>query len=93
MGIYNTFGERGVQLKAEAYEDLQLKHYKLGDAVKLGDGIYVGYEGVVVILNGVFIAEFAGVWDKWGGFVGLNNLLAERNPIGRAIAELEKDGK
>lgn len=94
MGVYNTFGERSIQLKVESYEDLQCKHYRVGDEVKLGDGIYVGYEGVVVILDGIFVAEFDGIWDKWGGFDScLDDVLEERNPVNKAMAEFEQNDK
>ena len=89
MGVYNTFGERNIQLKVESYDKLQLKHYKLGDKIELGDGIYVGYEGAVVILDGIFIAEFSGLWDKWGGYTGSDNVIKDGNPVAKIIAKID----
>jgi hypothetical protein len=62
MGLYDTFGK--VQLKAG---DCVLDHYAVGDKVQgIKDGVYIGLEGVVVILKGKLIAEFPYAKDKWG---------------------------
>ena len=90
MGVYNIFGENNIQLKVESYEKLQLKHYKIGDEVELGDGIYVGYEGIVVIVDGIFIAEFLGIFDKWGGFAGSGTLINNKNPVNKIVEETLK---
>lgn len=72
MGIYNTYGEKGIQLKVG---ELSMKHYNLGDKVEIPDGIYVGYGGVVVIKDQTFIAEFPFVKDKWGGVITPREIL------------------
>lgn len=69
MGVYDTFGEEGVQLKAGM---CMMKHYAIGDDVTGGgfaDGIYFGLEGVV----GIYKQKVVGIWprdavrNKWGG--------------------------
>lgn len=65
MGIYDTYGE--TQLKVG---DPQLRDFKLGDTVDIPDGVYMAPEGVVVIIDSKFVAEFAAVVDKWGDEIG-----------------------
>lgn len=82
MGIYNTFGSLEVQLKImEGESDLK----EIGDEVNEPDGIYVGYEGCVVIQGGKFIAEFSCLYDKWGGEINAQKLLDDENPLSQAI--------
>ena len=78
MGIYNTYGENGLQLKVG---DLCLKHFDLGDKVDISDGIYLEYGGIIVIKDGIFIAEFEELTDKWGGIIKPDELLDERHWI------------
>lgn len=76
MGLYDTFGD--VQLKVGLNE---LNHYKIGDSVPIPDGIYIGYEGVVIVVKGTFVAEFTGLMDKWGGQIDVSL----DNPITKAV--------
>ena len=63
MGVYDSYGERGGQLKVG---DVYLRHFNVGDEVSIPDGVYLTYVNVIVILNGVFIAEFEALTTKWG---------------------------
>jgi len=63
MGVYDTYGEQTGQLKVG---DVSLCHYDVGDTVSIPDGVYLTYVNVIVILNGVFIAEFETLTSKWG---------------------------
>ncbi len=78
MGIYNTYGENGLQLKVG---ECCLMHFKLGSKVDIPDGVYIEYGGVVVIKDGIFIAEYKTLTDKWGGLITIDEILDERNPI------------
>jgi hypothetical protein len=82
MGMYDEFGEKYIQIKAGK---CRLAHYKIGDAVPLSDGVYIAYEGTIVIKDRVFIAELDRecVFDKWGGLldIDLNNF----NPTVNAL--------
>ncbi len=72
MGVYNCFGKKGIQLKVG---NCALKDYQIGDKVDIPDGVYIGYGGVVVIKDGIFIADFDNLTDKWGGVITPRNLL------------------
>lgn len=82
MGMYDTFG--ATQLKVG---DCDMAHYDVGDEVTMADGVYVGYEGIVVIKDGVFVAEVGKneLFNKWGGPLEID--LDEANPVAQAIAE------
>jgi hypothetical protein len=89
MGCFDTFGERRIQLKVGPCE---LNCYAVGDKVNgFSDGIYVGYEGVVVIASGVFVAEFNDVQDKWGNIIELDKVLSESNPIRQIVEVLSNE--
>lgn len=64
MGIYDTYGD--VQIKVG---DVALRYYEIGDDVDIPDGVYVAPDGIIVILGGVFIAEFESMTDKWGSVI------------------------
>jgi hypothetical protein len=88
MGMYDTYGKNGVQLKVGE----NLCHYfKVGDPVDILDGVYVGYEGVIVIKDGIFIAEFDHITDKYGG--PLKNDEVFHNPLSDVVLELKEKYK
>ena len=76
MGVYNTYGENGLQLKVG---DLCLKHFNIGDKVDINDGVYLEYGGVIVIKDGVFMAEYENLIDKWGGIHETDEFLNEHH--------------
>lgn len=79
MGVYNTYGELEGQLKIG--DDLRLHHYSLGDEVDIPDGVYVTYVNVIVIVEGVFVAEFKALITKWGGFRDPEDIIDPVNPL------------
>jgi len=88
MGLYDTFGPEGIQIKAGLCD---MNHYNVGDKVEaLKDGIYIGYEGIVVIQKEKVVAIFEtdNIFDKWGGHLDID--LGEKNPISNAVREIEK---
>lgn len=89
MGLYNTYGS-SCQLKVG--NDLQCKHFNVGDEVDIPDGVYIAFEGAVVILNGKLAAVFSSITDKWGSKLDCRDIIDDRNPIKQALLEL-KDGQ
>lgn len=97
MGCYDTFiGKQGaVQLKCGPCD---MRNYQIDDNVgsEYADGLYVGYEGIVVIVDGRFVALFPSqLTDKWGGIIeiNLNQELDARNPIRTALDLSETGGQ
>ena len=88
MGIYNTFGQKGVQLKVGK---LQMAHYDIGNYVdKIKDGTYLAPDGAVTICGGKVVAIFDKVHDKWGNELDLHEIVEKNNPIGIVVKELSK---
>jgi hypothetical protein len=87
MGVYDTFGKLGLQIKAGpcAMED-----YKTGDKVPLPDGVYVANEGVMVVQNGIFIMETERFFDKWGGILDPYKVINYVNSTDSDIDEMTK---
>lgn len=89
MGMYDIY--EGVQLKVGS---CVLESFKVGDTVQILDGIYVGYEGIVVIKGCIFIAKFDNLETKWGSILTPEQLLEGKNPIAEGLkAMLEADTK
>ena len=87
MGIYDIYGE--TQLKIG---DVRMSNYKVGDEdIQLGDGIYIGYEGFVVIKNHQFIVDFPFAVSKWGDIVYPKEIIEQLNPVSQAIKNMEKE--
>lgn len=76
MGCFDTFGD--VQLKNSEQRYL-CRTYFIGDVVsdEFEDGVYIGHEGVVVIVNHIFVAQFPHIWTKWGAILNPHDLLME----------------
>ena len=75
MGVYDIFGKLQIQLKVNN-DGMSMPHYKVGDTVDWEDGIYIGYEGAIVIKDKKFVAEFPYVVDKWGNEIGCLQILS-----------------
>lgn len=88
MGLYDYFGIEGIQLKAG---ECNMLDYSVGDDVPLADGVYVAYEGLVVIRDGKLLATFPNgqLFNKWGGFIEERAELDTENPIFQAIKEMK----
>jgi len=85
--MYDEFGDNRVQLKVGPCIGV---HYKVGDTIGISDGLYIGYEGVVVIKDHIFVSEFGTdeVFTKWGDSFPVDIL--ELNPVQAAILDAEK---
>jgi len=84
MGLYDCFGEEGIQLKAG---ECQMFDYRVGEDVPLADGVYVAYEGLVVIKSGKLLMTFpeGRLYNKWGSILTEQGVLDSDNPIVQAI--------
>jgi hypothetical protein len=87
MGIYDTYGNLEMQMKVG---DVCMNRFSVGDKVHISDGVYLCYEGVLVIKDGIFIAEFEYLLDKRGWRIPVKDLLDSRNPLNIALLEREK---
>lgn len=75
MGLFDTYGS--VQLKIHRDMDV----YQLGDFAQIPDGIYVGHEGVVVVLGGDFVAEFPTLTSKYGDAICPSKVLSKLSEV------------
>ena len=85
MGIYDTYED--VQMKVEEKDSMD--HFSIGDKVTLCDGVYVGHEGIIVIVKGVFVAKFNYITTKWGEELSPKVVLDPHDPF-KAILALKK---
>jgi len=81
MGMYDTY--EGVQLKAGP---CSMNNYEMGDRVELHDGLYIGYEGVIVVGDGKLRGVYKTMTDKWGKKMNLYKVLNLSSPL-VAVAE------
>lgn len=84
MGVYDIYGD--TQLKVGP---CLLKCYNVGDEVEIPDGIYIANEGVVVILDGKFVAEFDKLMSKWGDVIDPGAVIDSFHPVKQALRELD----
>ncbi|KKN78857.1 hypothetical protein LCGC14_0346290 [marine sediment metagenome] len=87
MGLYDEFGEKYIQIKSG---ECCMAHYKIGDKAPFADGVHLAYEGIVVVYQGVFIAEFEvyQLYNKWGGKLSYD--IDSDNPLALVAKELMK---
>lgn len=87
MGVYQTYidGSKAVQLKLEDdYLD-----FNVGDKVNIEDGLYAGYEGIVVIKDKKFVGIFETLTDKWGCSINLEEAINNANPVTEVIKSMK----
>ena len=96
MGMYNTYVEGSVSVQLKVGDTGGMQEFEVGDTAIIPDGAYVGYEGVVVILDGTVEAVFADLHDKWGGTYNLVELGDSHNVLVKTVERLvrkhESDG-
>jgi hypothetical protein len=73
MSLFNTYGNTQIKVG-----DLRMAEFQIGDPAEIPDGVYVGLDGVIVVIGGIFVAEFPKLTDKWGDPIDLNPLIARR---------------
>lgn len=88
MGVYDCYGN--CQLKIGPCE---LDVYDIGDKVPITDGIYLDYGGAVVIKDGIFVAEFKELTDKYGGSIDIEQVVNEGNPLYELAQQVAKNAK
>lgn len=88
MGVYDSYGKLDGQLKVGA---CRLDHYAVGDKVYIHDGVYVTYTNVIVVIDGVFVAEFEHLWDKWRRSLQPSDVIT--NPLQAVVDDAVKKHK
>lgn len=86
MGMYDTVGEQGIQIKCTEQDG---SHYTLHSKIRLNDGLYIGYEGYFIVKNQTII--FTGdepFFTKWGHEIDKHELLDLYNPVSIAVKQL-----
>lgn len=77
MGIYTTYGN--VQIKIDNDKKSNpLKQYIIRDKVPIDDGVYIGREGIIVIKDHIFIAEFNDMKNKYGKSFTYNDIIFKK---------------
>jgi len=84
MGVYETYGK--VQLKIND----NWESYKVGDKVTIPDGVYIGYEGIIVIIGRKFVGEFDYLMSKWGTVIEPEEIINNLSAIKRVIENKEE---
>lgn len=82
MGLYNTYGDN-ISAQMKVADDLGLTHFGIGDIVDIPDGVYVTYEGIIVIRESRIADEFSPnqIFDKWGKSLDLVKVCNLLNPV------------
>jgi hypothetical protein len=105
MGLFDTaFGKDGTAVQLKVGPCLMNDYYE-GESVRgeISDGIYYGYEGVVVIEGGIVLSvteeppqvlPALPSYNKWGGaYDPAADALDASNPIAQALQAYRKAGR
>lgn len=90
MGMYDTVGTRGVQIKSIPGGN-HLNQYILGDAINLPDGVHIGHEGWFVVKAMTVVSTGENVYDKYGNELNRSYILSPNNPINNIIEVVKKE--
>ena len=85
MGIYDTYGDAQIKIG-----DVQMNCYEIGDGVPLDDGIYVDHGVAIVVLNGVFVAQFDKIYTKWGDQILPEQILCPHDEVSQVVKDLKE---
>ncbi len=84
MGIYETYGKTQLKINND------FKDFKIGDKASIPNGVYVGLEGIVVIIKGRFVGEFNYLKSKWGDIITPDEIINEYHPFKDLIMKGKK---
>jgi len=89
MTVYNLY--EGVAIKTDQPQKDTMFTFKVGDKCDLEDGVYLHYDGAVVVKDGVFSVGFprGRVKTKWRDDLDLNKTLDPYNPVKQAVKQFE----
>lgn len=88
MGVFDSYGSTQIKVGP-----CRLDEYNVGDSVPIPDGVYVGSEGVVVIVGGQFRAEFDCLVDKWGQDIPTREVIESRWPGYEVLRKVRTRGR
>lgn len=91
MGAYDTYGHTQAQIKMGPLEGTS---YLIGADVPIPNGIYITYEGIVIIHNGKLLDVFGPntLRTKWGDNIRPHDILDKYNPVCQVINAYKKEG-
>ena len=87
MGIYDIYGDAQIKIG-----DVRMNCYKIGDSVPLNDGIYIDHSVAIVIVGGVFVAQFHELYTKWGDQILPEQILCLHDEVSQVVKDF-KEGK
>ena len=76
--MYDIIGENEFQLKML---DCIMRHYNIGDKIKICDGIYICYGGWFLVEDGILIKEGEKMWSKYGDEIDCSEIVEGFNPL------------
>ncbi len=90
MGTYDIFcsSDCTVQLKVGKNN---MSCYRVGDSVPISDGVYIGYDGVVVIKDGKLMMVEPVVRSSWGHELSPTDLINSYNPASSAVKSVSDE--
>lgn len=99
MGCYDSFAKNIDDSKKQNTVQLKVgeclcRLFLVGDKVyDINDGLYIGYEGVVLIQNSTVAAVILEeeIKDKWGNNINLKELMDKNSPIVIAMSKIKQE--
>lgn len=78
MGVYDTYGQAQIKVG-----QVTMENYSIGDKVPIKDGAYIALESIVIVSNGVFVAELPkdALYTKWGDRIESEKLIQWFHPL------------
>lgn len=92
MGVYDMFASppdddgvvTTVQVKM-TNDGQSMPTYNVGDKIAMHDCVIIGYEGYVVIKDGLVILVDSNLYDKWGNLLVCKDVIEEGNVIAQML--------
>ncbi len=83
MGLYDTVGPKGIQVKATPNPGLI--HYCIGDKIPLTDGLYIGREGAFIVQDSKVMAAADRAFTKWNDPLDFEKIIEPHDYIKTAV--------
>ena len=76
MGIYDSYGDAQIKIG-----DVQMHCYEIGD---------VDHGVAIVVLNGVFVAQFHELYTKWGDRILPEQIIHPHDELSQVVKDLKE---